>query len=54
MSVMNKKDWPQSRQLAILLKSRPNDFDLTAFNNLVNPNAPNRITIDEVKEHLED
>ncbi len=51
--VVNKQSWPQARQLATLAKSRPNDYDLGAFNFLVNPKAMNRITADEVGEHLE-
>lgn len=42
--------WPQARQLALLRHSRPNDYDLVAFNFLVNPRAPMRITADEVAQ----
>ncbi len=49
--VTNKAVWPQARQLAFLRSSRPQDFDLVAFNHLVNPNAPDRITIDEVDSY---
>lgn len=50
--VTNKKEWPESRQLAVLLAKSPDDFDLAAYNQLVNPRAPNRITIDEVRAWL--
>jgi len=50
--VEDKRKWPQARQLAVLLRSRPNDYDLVAFNRLVNPNAPNRITPDEVAAYF--
>lgn len=46
--VTAKAAWPQARQLAFLRRSRPLDFDLEAFNRLVNPNAPGRITLDDV------
>ena len=42
--------WPETRQLAILKESRPEHFDLFRYNLLKNPNAPNRITQDEVNE----
>jgi len=35
--------------LAVLRRSRPEDFDLTAFNRLYG-NAPNRITVQEVQQ----
>ena len=44
------KEWPESRQLAVLRASRPDDYDLEAYNLLVNPNAPERITQDEVDQ----
>lgn len=46
--VTNKREWPESRQLAVLLRKAPKDFDLAAYNALVNPRAQNRLTIDEV------
>jgi hypothetical protein len=46
--VEDKAAWPQSRQLAVLGSKAPEDYDLSAFNYLVNPNAPNRITQEEV------
>lgn len=48
--VTNKKEWPESRQLACLLESSPGDFDLAAYNALINPNAPNRITMEDVEQ----
>jgi hypothetical protein len=47
-----KGTYPQSMQLSILKESRPEDYDLVSFNHLVNPNAPNRITQEEVDEWL--
>lgn len=47
----DKSIWPQARQLALLQDQRPDDYDLVAFNYLVNPNAPNRITQEEVDEY---
>ena len=44
------KKWPQSRQLSVLKKSRPDHYDLKSFNYLVNPRAPNRITQEEVDQ----
>lgn len=49
----NRSIWPQARQLALLKVSRPEQYDLVAFNFLVNPRAPNRITADEVVAYLE-
>jgi hypothetical protein len=46
----DKARWPEARQLAVLRKSRPGDYDLVAYNELVNPRAPNRITQAEVEE----
>lgn len=50
--VVNKKDWPASRQLAALRASRPEDYDLVAFLELRNPNAPQAITEAEVEQWL--
>lgn len=44
--------WPEARQLAILAERRLFDFDLQAYLHLTNPNAPNRITLQEVLEHM--
>lgn len=41
-------EWPQSQQLAVLRRSRPQDFDLVAFNALTGW-GKNRITEDDVK-----
>lgn len=46
--VVDKSVWPEARQLALLLREAPEDFDLAAYNALVNPRAPNRITLEEV------
>lgn len=50
--VVDKSEWPEARQLAVLAESRPEDFDLEAFCYLMNPRAPNRVTLDEVIEHM--
>lgn len=46
--VTDKATWPQSRQLSVLQRKAPQSYDLKAFNYLINPRAPNRITQDEV------
>ncbi len=46
--VTSKSDWPQSRQLNTLQRKAPQSYDLVAFNYLINPRAPNRITQAEV------
>ena len=48
------RKWPQSRQLAIIAEKRLFDFDLKEFLRLTSPRAPNRITLDEVLEHMKD
>lgn len=50
--VVNKSEWPEAKQLAVLVSSRPEDFDLEAFCYLMNPRAPNRVTLAEVVEHM--
>jgi hypothetical protein len=47
--VQNEKE---AKQLARLYMVRPSSFDLVAYNNLVNPRAPNRITFDEVMDEV--
>jgi excisionase family DNA binding protein len=49
----DKSIWPESRQLALLLQSRPHDFDLESYNFLINPRAPRRIEKHEVVEHID-
>lgn len=44
--------WPEARQLAVLAMVRPMDFDLRAYNELVNPRAPRRITLFEVFDEM--
>tara|TARA_Y100000361_G_scaffold142900_1_gene149385 strand:+ start:635 stop:1186 length:552 start_codon:yes stop_codon:yes gene_type:complete len=48
-----KGDWPEARQLALLLWRRPQDFDLKAYNYLINPNAPRRIEREDIEMYLE-
>jgi len=50
--IHGNEDWPEARQLACLMKSRPRDYDLVAYNLLKVPNAPKRITQDEVDAWL--
>lgn len=47
-AVEDKRQWPEARQLALLRALAPEDYDLVAYNALVNPRAPNRITEEEV------
>lgn len=49
--VEDKAKWPRVRQLALLQKRSPEDYDLAAFCNLVNPRAPSYITQEEVDMH---
>jgi hypothetical protein len=45
----DKASWPETRQLAVLRLRRPQDYDLAAYNQLVNPRAPDRIREEEVQ-----
>jgi hypothetical protein len=42
--------YPETRQLAILLQEAPEEYDLEAYIQLTSPQAPNRITQEEVNE----
>ncbi len=44
----DKQTWPEARQLAVLQRRTPHNYDLEKYNELVNPAAPNRITQAEV------
>ena len=46
--------WPEARQLAVLASRRLLDYDLKAYLSFTRPNAPNRITLEEVLEHMSD
>ena len=46
------KAWPHARQLCILRQSRPDDFDLAAFNELMG-RGPQRITEADIAEWSE-
>jgi len=50
--IHGNEQWPQARQLAVLKRSRPADYDLAAFLNLKNPNALRAITEEEVQAWL--
>jgi len=45
----SRAEWPESRQLAALRRSRPRDFDLAAFNALVGRGA-NRVSEEDVEQ----
>jgi hypothetical protein len=42
--------WPDARQLAVLKRSRPADYDLALFNELIG-RGPGRVTEEEVALH---
>ena len=46
----DKGRWSEAAQLRCLLESRPDHYDLVAYNYLVRPNAPDRITQDDVDQ----
>lgn len=46
----DKGRWSEAAQLACLQRSRPDHYDLAAYNFLVNPRAPLRITQEEVDQ----
>lgn len=46
------KKWPEARQLCLLMVRKPEDYNLKAYNTLVNPNAPRRILQSEVDAFL--
>lgn len=50
----NRGEWPESRQLALLVRRRPKDFDLTAYLELTSPRAMRRIEIEEVLQWMEE
>ncbi len=46
-------EYPESRQLAILKRSRPAYYDLAAYLEAFHPNAPQAVTEDEVNRWLQ-
>lgn len=50
----DRSEWPESKQLALLARSRPKDFDLAAYLELTSPNAPRRIEIQEILDWMEE
>ena len=50
--VSNKALWPEARQLAALKKSRPEDYDLAAYNTIIGF-SPWRITEEDVARWFE-
>lgn len=50
----NRAEWSESRQLALLARKRPQDFNLQAYLELTSPNAPMRIEIEEVLDWMEE
>jgi len=47
--IHGNEDWPEARQLAVVKRSRPQDFDLAAYNKLKGY-GPNRITEEDVDQ----
>jgi len=45
-----KEQWPEARQLAVLKRSRPADFNLAAYNQLVGY-GPDRISEEDVERY---
>lgn len=50
----DRSEWPESKQLALLARRRPKDFDLAAYLELTSPNAPRRIEIQEILDWMEE
>lgn len=46
------QSWSEAKQLALLYLVRSSDYDLAAFNRLVNERAPERITQSEVNHEI--
>ena len=44
-----KEQWPEARQLAVLKRARPADYDLTAYNQLIGY-GPERLSEEDVGE----
>jgi hypothetical protein len=51
--VTDKSEWPEARQLALLLAAAPEHYDLAAYLRLTNPRAPLRIEQYEVDRYRE-
>lgn len=50
----NRKEWPEAKQLALLARRRPTDFNLTAYLELTSPRAMRRIEIEEVLAFMDE
>jgi len=50
----DRSEWPESKQLALLARRRPKDFDLAAYLELTSPNAPRRIEIHEILSFMDE
>lgn len=50
----NRSEWPEPRQLSLLARRRPSDFNLTAYLELTSPRAMRRIEITEVLSYMEE
>lgn len=46
-------EWPEAKQLALLARKRPLDFNLTRYLEITSPRAMQRITIDEILKFLD-
>lgn len=53
-SFKDRSEWSEARQLALLARRRPKDFNLKAYLELTSPRAPIRITIDDVLSHMDE
>ena len=51
--VDDTREWPEARQLAVLMESRPGHMDLAAYN-VLKGYGPNRITTDDIDEWTEE
>lgn len=49
--VTDKGKWPEARQLAVLKRRNPKDYDLDAYNTLIGL-GPSRITQEEVEHAI--
>jgi len=50
----DRSEWSEARQLALLARRRPKDFNLQAYLELTSPRAMQRITIQEVLDEMEE
>jgi hypothetical protein len=53
-SFKDRREWSEAKQLALLARCRPKDFNLQAYLELTSPRAMQRITISEVLAEMEE